>query len=152
MSGRLIGIGRAREKRAPLEQCREANVTAEAGIQGDVRGSKPGRQVTVLFREGWDDACRELGVRLPWVTRRANLLVEGIERPRRIGDYLQIGDIVLAVRDETKPCNLMELAHSGLRGALQPDWRGGVCCDVVSGGTIRVGDPVSLAESVAAAR
>jgi MOSC domain-containing protein YiiM len=152
MTGRLIGIGRAHEKRAPLEQCGAAEVSTEKGILGDVRGTKPGRQVTVLFREGWDDACRELGVLLPWTTRRANLFVEGIDRPRRIGDFLQIGDIVLAVRDETKPCNLMELAHRGLRLALTPDWRAGVCCDVISGGTIRFGDPVYLAETVAAAR
>jgi MOSC domain-containing protein YiiM len=152
MTGRLIGIARAREKRAPLEQCASADVSRERGIAGDVRGTKEGRQVTVLFREGWDDACGELGMLLPWVTRRANLYVEGINRPRRTGDYLHIGDIVLVVRDETKPCNVMELAQRGLRAALTPDWRGGVCCDVVQGGTIRVGDPVALADTMVAAR
>jgi len=152
MTGRLIGIARAREKRAPLEQCASAEVSLEKGIAGDVRGTKEGRQVTVLFREGWDDACRELGDLLPWVSRRANLLVEGIERPHRVGDYLHVGDIVLVVRDETKPCVLMELACRGLKAALTPEWRGGVCCDVVQGGTIRVGDPVALAESMVAAR
>jgi len=39
-----------------------------------------------------------------------------------------------------------------LRRALKPDWRGGVCCDVVSGGTIRVGDPVLLAATELVAR
>lgn len=144
MPGRLIGIARAPEKRAPLEQCAEAAVGVAGGIAGDVRGTKLGRQVTVLFREGWDDACRELGVLLPWVARRANLFVEGIARPQRVGDRLQVGEIVLVVRDETQPCNVMELAHRGLRRALTPEWRGGVCCDVVAGGTIRVGDRVTI--------
>jgi MOSC domain-containing protein YiiM len=152
MTGRLIGIARVHEKRAAPEQIAEAQVSVAGGIEGDVRGTSSGRQVTVLFRDGWDDACRELGTILPWVTRRANLYVEGIERPRRVGDLLQIGDIVLAVREETAPCNLMELAHRGLRAALKPDWRGGVCCDVVSGGTIRVGDSVALAVTEFAAR
>jgi MOSC domain-containing protein YiiM len=144
MPGRLIGICRAREKMAPLEQLDQADVTPEAGIAGDVRGRKPGRQVTVLFREGWQDACSEAGQpELTWLTRRANLYVEGLERPRQAGVELVIGEVVLKVADETKPCALMETALPGLRAAMRPDWRGGVSCDVVRGGMIRLGDPVS---------
>jgi len=143
MTGRLIGIARVHELRAPLEELDSATVTVEAGIDGDARGRKRERQITVLFREGWDDACRDLGVSLPWVTRRANLFVEGIERPRSTGGRLKIGDVELEVMLETDPCMLMERAHAGLKDALTPDWRGGVCCNVVTGGTIRVGDPVS---------
>jgi len=144
MSGRLIGIARARELRAPLEELKEARVSAESGIEGDARGMKLNRQITVLFREGWDDACMELGVRLPWVTRRANLLVEGIERPRETGGRLQIGDVMLEVTMETDPCMLMEQAHEGLKRVLTPDWRGGVCCRVLRGGRIATGDPITF--------
>jgi MOSC domain-containing protein YiiM len=147
MTPRLIGIARAPVKRGPLEELAAAEVTVNAGIAGDSRGVKPGRQVTILFREGWDDACRELGVTLPWIARRANLYVEGLERPRRIGDTLRIGEIVLAVTEETDPCNVMELAHRGLKNALTPDWRGGVCCNVLVGGAIHVGDPVELTQN-----
>lgn len=142
MSGRLIGIARARELRAPLEELREAQVSVARGIEGDARGVKSKRQITVLFREGWDDACRDLGVALPWVTRRANLYVEGVERPRQTGGRLKIGAIELEVMLETDPCMLMERAHAGLKHALTPDWRGGVCCNVVTGGVIRIGDTV----------
>ena len=44
-----------------------------------------------------------------------------------------IGALVLEVTMETRPCQLMEAAHRGLRGALTPDWRGGVCCRVECG-------------------
>jgi len=144
MSGRLIGIARARELRAPLDEMDEASVSERSGIDGDARGIKQGRQVTILFREGWEDACRELDAALPWVTRRANLYVEGLERPRMAGGRIEIGNVVLAVAEETRPCELMERAHRGLRHALIPDWRGGVCCDVVRGGMLRVGDAVIL--------
>jgi len=99
--------------------------------------------VTVLFREGWEGACRDLGVKLPWTTRRANLLVEGVPVPRE-GARLSVGDMVLEVTDETKPCQVMEAACTGLRQALTPEWRGGVTCRVVRGGTIRVGDRVEV--------
>jgi MOSC domain-containing protein YiiM len=126
-----------------LVEVQEAEVGAAEGVQGDARGKKSGRQVTVLFREGWDRACGELGVTLPWVMRRANLFVEGIAPPRE-GGQLRIGELVLEVTQETQPCHLMEAAHRGLKRALTPDWRGGVCCRIITGGTIRVGDDVEV--------
>lgn len=145
MSGKLVSIARAAELRAPLEEIAQANISVESGIEGDARGRKPERQVTVLFRESWDDACRDLGVQLPWVTRRANLLIEGVPAPQRAGGKIRIGDVTLEVRLETQPCHLMEKARAGLKAALTPNWRGGVCCNVVSGGRVRVGDAVSIA-------
>ena len=141
--GILLGIARAPALRAALVEIDEAEVGVAEGIGGDARGRKAGRQVTVLFREGWESACRELGVTLPWVARRTNLLVEGIAPPRE-GGQLRIGDLVLEVTQETQPCHLMEAAHRGLKRALTPEWRGGVCCRVVKGGGIRVGDHVDV--------
>jgi MOSC domain-containing protein YiiM len=141
--GHLLAIARAPVKRGPLMTLQEAGVGVTEGVDGDARGTRQGRQVTVVFREGWDAACRELGVELPWTTRRANLLVEGVAVPRE-GKRLVIGSLVLEVTQETQPCQVMEAAHRGLRAALTPDWRGGVCCRVIAGGTIRVGDPVEV--------
>jgi MOSC domain-containing protein YiiM len=141
--GRLLGIARATAKRAPLKQLEETEVRLADGIVGDVRGAKRGRQVTVLFRESWDEACEALGATLPWVTRRANLLIEGVPVPD-VGEQLRIGDLVLEVTEETKPCQVMEAAHRGLRRALAPQWRGGVCCSVVTASRVRVGDSVEI--------
>lgn len=141
--GHLLAIARAPIKRGPLTPLSEAAVGVADGVVGDARGRRPGRQVTVVFREGWEAACRDLGVDLPWTTRRANLLVEGMPVPRE-GKRLVIGSLVLEVTQETQPCQLMEAAYRGLRPALTPDWRGGVCCRVISGGTIRVGDRVDI--------
>ncbi|MEI9964117.1 MAG: MOSC domain-containing protein [Caulobacteraceae bacterium] len=116
-----------------MQELSETMVSVEAGLDGDARGRYRGRQVTVLFREGWEDACRDVSADLPWTTRRANLYVEGLERPQEAGVRLRIGALVLEVAEETTPCALMERAQPGLRAAMRPDWRGGVCCDVVSG-------------------
>jgi MOSC domain-containing protein YiiM len=144
MTGKLIAIAKAAELRAPLQELASSNVTVEAGIDGDARGRKRDRQVTVLFRESWNDACLELGVDLPWTTRRANLLVAGVAAPQNAGGKIRIGDVTLEIMLETDPCFLMEQAHSGLKAALTPEWRGGVCCKVLSGGRISVGDSVSI--------
>jgi MOSC domain-containing protein YiiM len=142
MTAKLIGIARTRELRAPMEELSVADVSVDRGIDGDARGIKLGRQVTVLFREGWEAACREIDAPLPWTTRRANLYVEGFSFPRDKGWRMSIGAVVLEVTQETAPCELMERARAGLRNAMTPDWRGGVSCTVVHGGKISVGDTV----------
>jgi MOSC domain-containing protein YiiM len=38
----------------------------------------------------------------------------------------------------------MDKQYRGLRKALTPDWRAGVACRVVNGGTLQIGDRVSL--------
>jgi MOSC domain-containing protein YiiM len=141
--GHLLAIARAPVKRGALILISEAEVGIGDGIAGDARGVRAGRQITIVFREGWEAACRDLGVELPWTTRRANLLVEGVPVPRE-GRRLVIGSAVLEVTQETQPCQVMEAAHRGLRAALTPDWRGGVCCRVLQGGTIRIGDRVDV--------
>jgi MOSC domain-containing protein YiiM len=141
--GRLIGIARAASRRAELIELPHVEIGFDTGVAGDARGRTPGRQVTILFREGWEAACRDLGAVLPWTTRRANLLVEGIAVPR-IGERLAIGTVALEVTAETDPCRVMEAAHRGLRAALTPEWRGGVCCRVRSAGTVSVGDLVNV--------
>jgi MOSC domain-containing protein YiiM len=141
--GRLIAIARAPYRRSPLEELPSAEVGMSTGIAGDARGRTPGRQVTVLFREGWEAACRDLGVTLPWTTRRANLFVEGVAVPKA-GDRIGIGRVVLEVIEEADPCRVMEGAHRGLQAALTPEWRGGVCCRVRADGTIHAGDTVQI--------
>ena len=142
--GRLIGIARVRELRAPLEELEAATISVTSGVDGDVRGRKPGRQVSILFREGWENACRAAGTDLPWTTRRANLFVEGFDFPHAVGWQVTIGEAVFEVTMETEPCHLMDRAHFGLRRAMIPEWRGGVCCKVVGGGRIGLGDTVRL--------
>jgi len=102
------------------------------------------REVTLLSQEAWNVVCQELGAELNWHTRRANLLVAGVDLPACIGHAVTIGDVRVWIHGETRPCQLMEDQQPGLLAALKPDGRGGVHGQVISGGTIRVGDLVTL--------
>lgn len=122
----------------------ERAVGLVTGLEGDFRGRTRNRQVTVLSREAWAAACAAVGADLPWTTRRANLLVEGLDLEETTGQRLHIGEVVLEITGETRPCTRMEEAHAGLREALTPGWRGGVTCRVVTPGTVRTGATVRL--------
>lgn len=126
-------------------ESRGLDVTPERGIEGDCRGRPGKRQVTVLSLESWQVACAEVNADLHWTTRRANLLVEGLTfGPESVGKVIRIGELQLLITRETDPCRRMDQAHPGLKRALLPDWRGGVCCRVVNGGRIAVGDHVEI--------
>ena len=146
--GRLIGIATRPASRAPMETHTRCEVSEAAGLAGDARGRPGRRQVTVLVRESWDAACRRLGHDPGWTTRRANLLVEGVPLAGAVGAQLRVGDLVLEVTEECDPCLVMDRAAPGLRAALAPDWAGGVCCRVLRGGTIAVGDEVRWSDAV----
>jgi MOSC domain-containing protein YiiM len=151
--GRLAGIARHAFSKAPMETLDAVDVTVDCGIHGDFRGTlKPGgkgrRQVTLIERGDWDAAMAEVGHAISWAERRANLLVDGLDLPQVAGVRLRIGaDVVLEITRECDPCERMEALATGLRAALTPDWRGGVCTRVKVGGRIAIGDEIGIEET-----
>jgi MOSC domain-containing protein YiiM len=127
----------------PMAETRECLVLAGRGL--DLENRKPGkREITLLSAESWAETCRALGAEVPWYSRRANLLVEGLDLGSTIGRTLTIGPVRIHVHGETKPCKIMDQQRDGLREALIPSMRGGVYGQVLTGGTIRVGDHVTV--------
>lgn len=143
---RLAGIARRQKKRAPMETLDSAEISIESGVANDSRGRPGKRQVSLLSADAWRAACAEIGADAPWTTRRSNLLIEGLELPREPGRILAIGDVRLRTSVEIDPCSRMDEQVPGLTEALRPDWRGGVGCEVLAGGTVSVGDEVTLVE------
>ena len=142
--GRLLDIATRPATKVPMTHLERARISEEAGVEGEFRGKPGKRQVVVVGREGWEAACRELGVELAWTLRRGNLYVEGIDLRDSGGAQLRVGDALLQITGESDPCWVMDKQHEGLRKALTPEWRGGVACRVLRGGEIGVGDEVSI--------
>ncbi len=140
----LLGIATRAKKRAEMQMLQSAEVSLEKGVANDFRGKPGKRQVTVLTQEGWQTACAEAGVELPWSERRANLLIAGLNLEESAGAVIRIGAVKLLITRETDPCQRMEEAQPGLYQTMAKHWRGGVCCQVLEAGQIAVGDEVEL--------
>jgi len=91
-----------------------AALDAMAGLVGNANRSRR-RQVTIIARERWSELMRDLGARLPPSTRRANLMVSGIDLQNSRGRILRVGRARLQINGETKPCEQMEAAQAGLQ-------------------------------------
>jgi MOSC domain-containing protein YiiM len=143
--GQLESIWIKRFRRGPMDAAPTAQLVARRGIVGNAnQGGK--RQVTIISREAWDAVMEELGEHVPPETRRANLLVSGVDLAKTRGCVLRVGQCRLRIYGETKPCWQMEEAHVGLQSAMRPDWRGGVFAEVLDDGEITVGDRVEWME------
>ncbi|MGI2155258.1 MOSC domain-containing protein [Shewanella oncorhynchi] len=142
---KLLAIAYKTVKRGPMKEVLCANVTQLSGVEKDVFGRPGKRQVTVLSKLQWQQACRAIEAELPWTTRRANLLVDGLVfSSADVGKHLQIGELLLEITGETDPCKKMEIAHVGLEAALTPDWRGGITCRVLNDAMIHLGDEIAI--------
>ncbi len=142
--GVIKGIAQRAEKGDPMVEVDHGHVSLNVGLDAEHR--PPGkRSVTLLSDSRWSQACTELGVTLPWTTRRANFLISGLDLSTLIGRAILIGTVRVWIHAETKPCALMDEQHSGLRAALKPNFRGGVYGQVLTEGTISISDRVVFA-------
>src|SRR4029079_13609427 len=67
-----------RSKRGPMDSVRQATLVPGLGIEGNAnQGGR--RQVTIITRERWEELMRDLGADLPPSTRRANLMISGLD-------------------------------------------------------------------------
>lgn len=139
--GSLEGIWIKRVHRGPMDPVAQATLVADQGIVGNADQGRR-RQVTIIEREVWASLMQEVGGTLPPSARRANLMVSGAPLAGSRGRVLRIGPCRIRILGETKPCEMIEAAHAGLRSAMYPDWRGGAFGEVLDGGEIAVGDRV----------
>ncbi len=145
--GTVLAIAVRTAHTGPMRTVDQAVALREGGLVGDVDVSAD-RGVTFIASGQWRQVVRELGLDLPWHTRRANILVEAESLGHLIGRTVTAGDVTIDIKGDSKPCGRMDEICPGLRWILAPDCRGGIYGRVVVGGTLRVGDPVkALARS-----
>ena len=101
----------------------------------------------MISESAWDEAQEAMGMAIDPSARRANVMIRGIALENSRGKLLRLGDCLVRIFGEVRPCQRLEQAMPGLRNALQPRWRGGVFGEIVEGGTIHAGDAVSLISS-----
>ena len=150
--GTIEHIHIASEASKPMVSLLEAEVIAGCGIKGDRYANKtgtysnystPGRHVTLIEVEVVEDIAQRLGIPIaPHETRR-NVTTRDIELNLIVGKHIQLGEVVLEVIRFCDPCAYLQ--HLLGRPVLQPlVGRAGIRCDVVNGGTIHIGDALTV--------
>jgi MOSC domain-containing protein YiiM len=113
------------------------------GTYSDTPGS--GREVTLIASEEIELVEREHGVKLAPGESRRNITTRGVDVNALVDREFRVGEVVLRGTRLCEPCEYLQglTGQEGLIKALVH--RGGLRCDIVSGGTIYVGDEISVA-------
>jgi len=137
----VVALRIAPGRRLPMRAVDEVAVETGRGIVGDRYHGSRHRQVSVQSAERLAEAADELGLPvLPQGTRR-NVTISSGDVPATPGTLLVIGEVELEVVRIAAPCRILdEEIAPGAAAALRR--RAGSVCRVLSGGRIRVGDPV----------
>ena len=113
---------------------------AGKGLEGDRKfhagGAGPGEALTLIEAEVLGD------VGLPAAASRRQVLVRGVRLNGLVGKQFRIGDVECRGVKLCEPCrHLQQLTRPGIIKDLVH--RGGLRADILTSGTISVGDPVT---------
>jgi MOSC domain-containing protein YiiM len=141
-AGRLEAIWIKRAHGGPMDAVQSTVAIENAGLDGNAdQGGR--RQVTLIEKEVFDRISEARGEVVAPSVRRANFLLSGIRLEETRDRVLRVGDLRIEIHGETRPCELMNAQHEGLREALDPHWCAGAFGVVMGDATVSVGDEVS---------
>jgi MOSC domain-containing protein YiiM len=148
--GKVVSINIAPGAAEPMVALDEVRAFAGRGLEGDryangegtySKTPGTGREVTLIELESVRALANEYGVELAPSDARRNIVTEGVPLNHLVGREFRVGDATLRGMRLCEPCSHMEkLTKKGaMRGLIH---RGGLRAEIVTGGTIRVGDGV----------
>ncbi|WP_462252393.1 MOSC domain-containing protein [Ekhidna sp.] len=144
--GSLEWIGIRPERKKPLKNVLELNVSVDGGLEGDHFAGKYSlkRQVTLIQYEHLEAVFSIMGVSDfdPGIVRR-NLVIKGVNLFALRDQKFRIGEVVFEGTGYCHPCSRME-ENLGPGGYNAMRGHGGITAHVVSGGRIKIGDEVRL--------
>lgn len=154
MSGEVLHIHVAPTAEATPTRVNSVRAEPGRGLEGDryyagtgtySEKGGPGREVTLIASEVIEALEAEFGVKLAPGQSRRNITTLGIDLNDFVDRELRVGEVVLRGVRLCEPCEHLEglVGQANTMRALVH--RGGLRCDIISGGTIRVGDQITPA-------
>ena len=135
---RVVAIHLARGRRLPMRLVESVVAEAGAGLVGDRYHGSRHRHVTVQAADSLAEAAERLGAPIPFAGTRRNVTVSHGPVPRRPGERLQVGDVLLEVVRPAAPCRVLD-DEIGPGAARALHDRAGTVFRVLTSGTLVLG-------------
>lgn len=149
----VVGIFIAAEEASPVVSLDEVRAVPGKGLEGDryyARASsdagdhEPNEEITLIASEGLERAEKKDGLVLEPGEHRRNIVTQGIDLNSLVGAELTIAGVRIRAMELNPPCRyLAEMTGKPVVKSLIDD--GGVRGEILTEGTIRVGDTIEVA-------
>jgi len=157
VSGVVERIFLAREESGPTAPVEEVEAVPGHGLVGDRYwyengDAGPGKAITLIAAEAIEGYAADTGNPLAPGEHRRQVVTRGIDVNALVGRRFFVGEVECEGVELCEPCNHLQKLTG--RDSLMRDLvhRAGLSADIVSGGTIRLGDSVEAVERDAASR
>jgi MOSC domain-containing protein YiiM len=148
VSGQVLSLHLCASAAEPMRTVAEMRAVAGLGVEGDRYAYKIGtyskkegadRQFTLIEAEALDALAREYGLTLRPEDARRNAVTCGASLNHLVGRTFRLGEATLRGIRLCDPCGHLErlTGKTVFAGLVH---RGGLRCEILSGGVIRAGD------------
>lgn len=158
MSGVILCIHVAPSGKAPMRSVEAVRAVPGRGLEGDRYFTQtgtyspkpmPDRDLTLIEAETIEALARDYGITLAAGASRRNLTTRGVALNHLVNREFTVGAVRVRGLRLCDPCGHLEgLTVPGVRKALIH--RGGLRCQILTEGTIRVGDAILAGEPASA--
>ena len=143
----VFEIGITEKNNQEIEKKESIEVVASKGIIGDryfhdFNGDR--EQITLIESENIDYYNKNFNTNFNYLDFRRNIVTKGIELNSLIGKTIKVGKIKLKVNDLCRPCKDLQ-NRLGKNNIIKEFLRrGGLRCEILSSGTINIGDKITI--------
>ncbi len=140
---KILSIAISRRKGTRKQTVAEARLVKDYGLEGDAHAGKWHRQVSFLSSESIEQT-RQQGLEVTFGDFAENIATQGVDWKRLpLGTRIRLGQrAVVEITQIGKQCHRKCAIYYQAGDCIMP--REGVFARVLTGGTIRTGDPITL--------
>ena len=143
----VFEIGITEKNNQKIEKKETIEVVASKGIVGDryfhdFNGDR--EQITLIESENIDYYNNTFNTKFTYVEFRRNIITKNIKLNDLVGKTILVGNIKLKVNDLCRPCKDLQQRLGKSNIIKEFLRRGGLRCEILSSGTINVGDKINI--------
>ena len=143
----VFEIGITGKNNQEIEKKETIEVVASKGIVGDryfhdFNGDR--EQITLIESENIDYYNNTFNTKFTYVEFRRNIITKNIKLNDLVGKTILVGNIKLKVNDLCRPCKDLQQRLGKSNIIKEFLRRGGLRCEILSSGTINVGDKITV--------